>query len=83
MYACLQDDNVDEVNSDNEDDEESVVEDDVDEEVTSNGKESGEDGSDEDDNFAGAFTSDAIGAGCGQLWQVTPLRLVQFFGCAN
>ncbi len=30
MFACLQDDDVDEVDSDNEDDKESVVEDDVD-----------------------------------------------------
>jgi hypothetical protein len=78
MYACLQDDNVDEVDSDGEDEEESVVEDDVDKEVTSNGKESGEDGSDEDDDLAGAFTSDAIGAGRGQLRQVTPSILYIF-----
>jgi hypothetical protein len=72
MYACLQDNNVDEVDSKDKDDEESVVEDDADEEVTSNSKESGEDGSDEDDDSAGAFTSDAIGAGHEQLRQVTP-----------
>jgi hypothetical protein len=63
VYACLQDDDVDEVDSNDEDDKESVVEDDADKEVTSNGKESGEDGSDEDDDSVGAFTSDAIGAG--------------------
>ena len=78
MYACSQDNDVDEVDSDDEDDEESVVEDDVDKEVTSNGKESGEDGSDEDDDLAGAFTSDAIGAGCGELQQVTPCILYNF-----
>jgi hypothetical protein len=65
MYACLQNNDIDEVDSNDEDDEESVVEDDADEEVTSNGEESGEGGSDEDDDSAGAFTSDAIGAGCG------------------
>ncbi len=48
------------------------------EEGTSNGKESGEDGSDEDDDSAGAFTSDAIGAGRGQLRQVTPCILYNF-----
>jgi hypothetical protein len=78
MYACLQDNGIDEVNRDDQDDEESVVEDDADEEVTSNIKESGEDGSDEDDDSAGAFTSDAIGAGCGQLRQVTPCILYNF-----
>jgi hypothetical protein len=78
MYACLQDDDIDEVNSDDGDDKESVVEDDADKEVTSNGKESGEDGSDEDDDLSGAFMSDAIGAGCGQLRQVTPCALYNF-----
>ncbi len=78
MYACLQDDDIDEVDSNDEDDEESVVEDDADKEVTSNGKESGEDGSDEDDDLAGAFTSDAIRAGHGQLRQVTPCVLYNF-----
>jgi hypothetical protein len=79
MYACSQDNNVDEVDSDNEDDKESVVEDDADKEVTSNGEESGEDGSDEDDDLGhGAFTSDAIGAGRGQLRQVTPCVLYNF-----
>ncbi len=78
MYACLQDDDVDAVDSNNEDDEESVVEDDADEEVTSNSEKSGEDGSDEDDDLAGAFTSDAIGAGRGQLRQVTPCVLYNF-----
>jgi hypothetical protein len=78
MYACLQDNNIGEVNRDDKDDKESVVEDDADKEVTSNSKESGEDGSDEDDDSAGAFTSDAIGAGCGQLRQVTPCVLYSF-----
>jgi hypothetical protein len=78
MYACSQDNDIDEVDSDNEDDEESVVEDDADKEVTSLGKESGENGSDEDDDSAGAFTSDAIGAGRGQLQQVTPCILYNF-----
>jgi hypothetical protein len=81
MYACSQDNNVDEVDSNDKDDEESVVEDDADEEVTSNSKESGEDGSGEDDDSAGAFTSDAIGAGRGQLRQVTPCVLYIFWLC--
>jgi hypothetical protein len=79
MYACSQDDDVDEVNSNNKDDEESVVEDDADKEVTSNGKESCEDGSDEDDDSAGAFTSNSIGAGHGQLQRVTPCIVYNFF----
>ena len=61
-----------------EDDEESLVEDDSDNEISSNDEE----GSDEDDDSQAAFTSDAIGAGRGQLRQVlSPFFLYTYCLC--
>ena len=74
MNACAQDmddgsgnGNKDDVDND---DEECLVEDDLDKEMSSNDKESEDDAEDEDDDSTAAFTTDAIGAGCGQLRHV-------------
>ncbi len=74
MNACAQDiydkaSNSDEEDVDN-DDKESSVEDDLDKEMPSNEEESEDDAEDEDDDSTAAFTTNAIGASCGQLRHV-------------
>ena len=81
MNFCSQD--IDEFDSDDEDDmdaEESVVNDETVKEVTSDSEESEDDAEDDDDDLPAAFTSDAIGAGCGQLWLV-PSSYILFTFC--
>ena len=74
MNACAQDMDDEAGNGNkedvNDDDKESLVEDELDKEMSSNDEESEDDAEDEDDDSTAASTTDAIGAGRGQLRHV-------------